>query len=168
MKKKNKLFIYREKEVHIVQVGGIILEPTKSVWSIYQVVDFVTYSGVHFHLYTTCNEYTVKKLKELEKQNKYFHYEGTLPHEQLIMEITKYDFGSYLTSNTHKDEKNDIMIFSATGNKMFDYLMARLPILCFDNMLAVIQFNEQYGVGITIKREQKKDLKKILCKIMGD
>ena len=133
-------------EIHIVY-GGVI----------YQTDDFyhernvnlfsrIVSQKMHIHVYAKpCADFA--KLKD----NPYFHYEGSVPYTQLIKEYAKYDFGLYLYGRT--DEKYGSYgtnIWERTGfsNKIFDYIIAGIPILYSDNYKAVCEFLDPLGLGI--------------------
>jgi hypothetical protein len=94
----------------------------------------------------------------LSSRNPYFHYEGFLPHKEMIKELRKYDYGSYLTAPCTEEAKKDILIMTTTGNKMFDYISAKLPIICFSHMAAMKEFIDRFNVGICIDPEEIANL----------
>ncbi len=101
---------------------------------------------IHIHVYA-------RKSKDFEilKDNKYFHYEGFFTYSELLKEYTKYDFGVYLygrTDNLFYDDN----IWNLTGfsNKIFDYILAGLPILYSSNLIAISEFLDTKRLGIKL------------------
>lgn len=90
---------------------------------------------VHYHIYPSIwDENDFSDLLMEDNKNPYFHLHRPLPYQELIDEISKYDYGiiacrknfrEQLKKTGYKDAKIDY----AGTNKFFDYLAAGLPIL---------------------------------------
>lgn len=89
------------------------------------------------HLYVYCSSWDEEKYKEYIKKDKellYFHFCKPLPHEKLLEEISKYDFGIASVRDGNWGDKNSSIhtkykYIYGCANKYFDYLDAGLPII---------------------------------------
>lgn len=153
---------YKDKDIHIVHVGGIRLEHDHFNQSIFEMASWIAKEGIHLHVYSRIDKLFEDRLRKLESENKYFHFEGFLDHKDMMVELQKYDYGSYLVTPFSKESSNEILVKTATGNKMFDYISAKLPIICIDNMLAMVEFIDEYKVGFYISKKEVRYFSKIL------
>lgn len=156
---KNKLS-YNDGYKHVVYIGSVSMDNIAFDGNIFTMYWKLKNVGCHLHVYSTKNDKKIEKAcKEFEKYNDKFHFHGNIPdHDTLMRELMQYDYGSYLSSGYNLLTINHPMIITAIGNKMFDYLMARLPILYHTDMIAVDQYNALFGVGIGIDKWFDYDL----------
>ena len=154
----------KDGEIHLVYVGGfspVSLSYIESIWEFYPKI---TDQKLHLHIYSKFDKQTEDKLKEINLKNPYFHYEGIKTHDIMIKEISKYDYGISLhTRNVSKFEKNYYVLMSF-GNKYFDYISAKLPIICSNNLIVLAKFIDKYSIGMHIDYNKVNSLKGILIK----
>lgn len=115
--------------------------------------------GVHVHLHCPAdNNY----IQSLLKKSIYIHYEGVTSPNDLITEMTKYDFGLAIFNLT---DRNKTFLDTAFPNKIWDYLASGLPIL-FADLLSFKQFAQETGVGrvLNLNDDIKKQVENV-CKI---
>ncbi len=160
----------KDKEMHLVYVGGIHLKSQPIGDSIWEFYPKITGQKIHLHMYisTKFNDASIKKLNEISKKNRYFHFERPLPHASLIRAISKYDFGICLDSWNKSNTKNEYFQFTSFGNKYFDYISAKLPIIILNEQTPVVEFVDKYGIGWHISRSQLKHLKKLIRVFKSD
>lgn len=155
---KNKLS-KKDKKIHMVYVGHIA---SQRDWleSIQAIAD----QRIYIHLYGKTANLNEIEDKERTKEyyekiisNKYIKIHTTVNQEQLAKEISKYDCGIFSFSKLEE-------IFEAisTGNKIFSYLEAGLPILCLKNFKAVNKIITDNKIGFAIDLNNKSELKKKL------
>jgi hypothetical protein len=144
-----------------VYVGGIYtkdLPETESLWKFYPKI---TKQEIHLHVYSKQPREVERRLKKESKADPYFHYEGYLPHKELMRELSKYDYGIQLFG--YEETKKDPMILKvAFGNKIFDYLSAGIPVIYSTNLTAVKEFVEKNRTGLGVPYSRIRDLKKYL------
>lgn len=129
-------------EVHVVQIGTFIPEdafPQFSSHGYYLIAQAFCNQGVHFHLYPSKYVKNVFDQQggsiyiELAKQNSYFHLHDPVPLEQLIHEISRYDFGlMLLQGNLFGIPENFVLneqFKFGLATRIFDYLEAGLDVL---------------------------------------
>ena len=145
-------------ELHCVYEGGIVAEKKhfrymEDIWL------QLAQAGVHVHFYTPYNPEYCKKVEQLHEN---IHYEGRINSTDLICEMTQYDCGLLLFHNVQEFK---IHLDMTLANKLFEYLMAGLPVAVGDNELHK-QFVEKYHVGAFLKmdgdiRQQVEKIKEI-------
>lgn len=147
--------------IHLVSVGAIPLVERPYAYSIWELYPKITCQKIHFHVYMHVDKNTENKLRKIETENQFFHYEGYLSHKKLIKELTKYDYGSYLDVWNRAKIKNSYFTIIAIGSRIFDYISAHLPIICSDDDFATVELLDKHNIGLHISSE-KYDMLKIL------
>ena len=71
------------------------------------------------------------------------HYEGCLPYEELMTELTQYDVGLVVLNIT---PRNNTFLQTTFPNKIFEYLFAALPV-AVANIDSLKKFANEYEVG---------------------
>lgn len=151
----------KDKEIHIVFAGNMDPHPT-----CLNTFNMVIKQKIHLHVYgKTANIYSDEsdRIKAHAKffKSKYFHLHKQLEQEELIKEISKYDYGLW-PGYYGKEYSTNKMILYETGNKFSTYFEACLPIIYIDNYKYIGESIQRYGAGIpiTITTPLKKVLKK--------
>ena len=121
-KKKEKLS-NKDGEIHCVFEGGIITNNINSHRYMNSMWQKFAEQKIHIHFYSTSN---INSCLELDNISEYIHYEGKLPLNELISEMTKYDCGLALFNVT---ERNKAYLKSDSFNKMYEYINSQLPIV---------------------------------------
>lgn len=104
------------------------------------------------------------KLKKIESENPFFHYGSYLSHKKLLKEISKYDYGLFVTSWNRGNIKNNYSTMTAMGNRIFDCISAHLPVISSDDAKAASNLIDQYNIGFHIPFNKIYSLKQILIK----
>ncbi len=153
----------KDKELHLAYVGGIQLSDSIGCESFWKFYTKITRQKLHLHIYSKQPKNIVKKLKAIEKEDKYFHYEGFIEHDKLIRELTGYDFGIHLFGDD-KGTETPIIMKVAFSNKNYDYLSANIPTIVSSNLLAASNFIRENGIGIVVEYSEINSLKSKLNK----
>ncbi len=125
-------------EIHCVYEGGI-WEGEKTLRYYEDIFTAIARQNIHVHFYSEENEY-VRSLGELHP---YMHYEGCLPYEELMTELTQYDVGLVVLNIT---PRNNTFLQTTFPNKIFEYLFAALPV-AVANIDSLKKFANEYEVG---------------------
>lgn len=101
---------------------------------------------IDIYIYGICEDKNLaEELIGYSKENKYFHYMGNCNPNELIQELTKYDYGIIPNVCTNDNKLNEIMM----PNKLFDYLSAGLPVLINkSNLKSLENFITNENVGL--------------------
>ena len=145
-----------DKELTICFSGGVITEEEYAdcpFGGFLGIADWCDENKCHFHVYPSVwNEKRYEKYIKRSEMDPYFHFHKTIPYEQLIKEISQYDFGITPTSDSIWDKDicgyntRNKYVYAAT-NKYFDYLDAGLPIISAIPQ-KFVQYLESEGVLI--------------------
>jgi len=163
---KNKLS-KKDKEIHLVYIGGFYYGDTMK-----KIISFLKETAkqkIHTHIYAHRQHISKEKdkeqvanaFKELEN-TKYFHIHKPLGAKEIIPEISKYDFGLFLSYTTSSE---NIEQTYCTGNKISTYLEAGIPCLQDENIIFTNKLITSLKVGISFNKENTKILKKTLNKL---
>lgn len=152
----------KDNQLHLVYIGGLYLDDFPTIESFWAFYPKITCQKIHLHIYSKQPEGIVKKLREMEKRDRYLHYEGFMEHRELLKKILKYDYGIQFFGR--EDKEPDIVNKVAFSNKLFDYISARLPIIVTSNQVAIADFVEQHHIGFSIPYYKIKYLKMLLVK----
>ena len=159
--RKNKKLSKNDNEIHLVYVGGLYLKErpeTESFWKFYPKI---TKQKLHLHIYSKQPKKVIEKFRIIETKNPYFQYEGFKYHDNLLKELTKYDYGLMLFGKDELAEQKLIQKV-AFGNKIFDYISANIPSIVSKEQVALSNFVEKNDIGISIKYKNIKNLGKYL------
>jgi len=152
----------KDGEFHLVFPGRLNPENLPYADSIWEFYPQLTNQKIHLHLYSRVDRKMEKKLREVESKNPYFHYEGYASHQSLIKELSKYDYGIALHGHNRAGLKKDYYSMTALGNKYFDYISAKLPILVVNDYLPIVKIIDKYGIGLYFDYKKLKSLKRML------
>lgn len=122
----------------------------------------ITSQGIHVHTYGKCPE---KKENEIyfneEKINKYFHFHGGVDVNDLTKEISKYDYGIILDYH-FEDIINPSHLKTTMGNRLFDYISAGIPTICFNQSEFFSDIIRDNNIGFSIDYKDLERFKEIL------
>lgn len=141
-----------DNQLHLVYVGGIYDQDNDFAESVWNIIKNITNKGIHYHIYSRVDDGFAIRLKMEQMKNPLFHYEGFLEHDILIKELSKYDFGSFLIL---KDNQIDKMITTGFGNKIYDYISAKLPIIVPKYAETISDFVLKHNIGYAIEDNTK-------------
>jgi len=162
------LIIEKEKketlnELHIVYAGNISNNPD-DVYIYY--IDFaheLASQKIHFHIYP--NPYQFSKAvvyKQLDAEEKYFHFHTPTNYKNIVKEISKYDWGLWWhdPSGGKRISKDKRKV--AIGNKMFTYIEAGIPIIVGKHNGHGRKIIDSASIGISIEKSDIKILNNVL------
>ena len=139
----------KKREMHIVYPGNIPLthDSMFQLW----LADRFREEKIHYHIYppplllSVVNaqhgltfESAFKSYIEHSSENPYFHFHRPIPAEQVVSEISQYNFGISVSSRDFKGINSSLNVdndyteykdYHAIASKIFDYFEAGLPIL---------------------------------------
>lgn len=138
--------------LHIVYQGNLDDERTGAHYDLVEIFDQIGKQGINLHIYSAREG---ESYKDLENQNKFIHFHGRLPPEELMIELTKYDFG-WAGFNA---EKNVLHLDAVLANKVLEYISAGIPVISFPHKTQK-KFLESENLGIVIS--EVSELKKYL------
>jgi len=160
----------RNNKIHLIYIG-LITQHDNKVRNMLNIFEQLSEKGFIIHVYPTRN----KKYPEYRKiSNLVMH--NQLPVKELIKEITQYNLGIAILNYELSDRKKVDETRFGFWNKMFDYLMAGIPVLTldlFEDMSEFVKMNE-FGISfkeiseLTPETLQSYDLNKIADKIVKD
>lgn len=145
--------IYELLDKTLLPNEGIYVEPARIDTILNKIGNI---SDCVFHIYIgECSDSDRKKIEELEK--KYFNFKAfyAIPHGELILKMSEYDYGCYLLTGG-KDipelESIDNLYFGSThfnavANRLFDYLDANIPIIT-TRPKKQCEYLEKFGVVV--------------------
>jgi len=123
---------------------------------------------IHYHLYSVPYSliYPVvfKELNRLNKFEKYFHLERTVPFHLISQEISKYDFGSMLRTSVYLNQYTLDYLKVATSYRIFNYLEAGLPVIISERYEFMKKIIEENKIGFSIKDSELGDFSKMINK----
>lgn len=152
-----------DNQFHLVSVGSLPLKGFVHSDSIWEFYPRITNQKMHLHIYAKADKATEEEFKKIQSKNEFFHYEEYISHEQLIKELSKYDYGVYLTP-WNRAKINNYFLITMFGNRIFDYLSAYVPVIGTKDCIAVSEMIDKYGIGINVSHNEIDSLKSILVK----
>ena len=154
----------KDGQPHLVYIGGLYFNNFQTIEPLWAFYPKITCQKIHLHIYSKQPEAIVKQLREMEKRDAYFHYEGYREHEDLVKELVRYDYGIHIFGNG-LPKKAELVYKTAFSNKNYDYLSAGLPIIVSNNLEAAAEFVLSNKIGFCI---QYKDVAKLKGKIANE
>ena len=158
----------KDKEIHIVY-PGFLANDSDSVKKFMFYFDNILKQKIHLHIYTFVShlpkneeEKYLKNYFDKIKDSPYFHLHSPLGPKELIPEISKYDFGLWLSYETNE---SNIEHNYAVGNKVSSYLEAGLPMIYHENTVFLNKLMKSYGLQIPFNEKNISELKKRLSKL---
>jgi glycosyltransferase involved in cell wall biosynthesis len=141
-------------KIHVIYGGTWGYKRQDSVESSFNMYKPLMDNGIHFHLYSyTINPKEIKMLRNYEKKNKYFHYEGFLSSEKLAKEYEKYDYGASIYTLTDKKLRNSMYIRTNFSNKLYDFMKSGLPIIALDTTEAIANLIRENKIGFVFSAD---------------
>ncbi len=128
--------------VHLVYEGGVTLQPD-TIRSFMPLLTRLAECGFHVHIHPDHHN-SDPAIKQAVASNPRMHWYPSLPPEELLTTLTRYDFGLIpfavpAQSRRHMD--------AALPNKLFEYLAAGLPVASVE-LYSVRRFLEQHEAGL--------------------
>ncbi len=128
--------------IHLVYEGHLDSRRSGGHYDLFQIFEEIAKQSIHIHIYPSREN---ELYEDLAEKNGFIHYHRHLPPQELMKEITKYDFGwsgfNVQKNRTHAD--------TVLANKTFEYIAAGLPVISFPHR-SQKRFIERHGVGIVV------------------
>ncbi len=154
----------KDGEIHIVNPSAFYSGDSLIYDSMIPYMTQILKQRIHLHFYVSGNIEKIKEIgnKELasndKKLMKYFHIHKFVPPEKLSEEISKYDFGLYITHYTDLVKKD--MVKFTSGNKISSYMEAGIPFIVKEENKLNSNLAKKHGIGVVVK--DINNMKKIL------
>jgi len=129
-------------KIHIVYEGSIRIDSGHRNYM--PIFKEIAKNKLHIHIYPSFH------VEEYEKEfinNPYVHYNKPISPNEIIYEMTQFDFGIIPFVESDKNTRH---LNSAVPNKLFEYLAAGLPVIASD-LEGIRYFIEKDNVGIVYK-----------------
>jgi hypothetical protein len=132
-----------DEKLHLVYEGVLSIDGYRG--RMLSLFKEIARKGIHIHIHGMGDERSLKAFKDPEKGIDTYHFEGKLPHEELMSTLTRYDAGLIPFQPYDRDQGYmDTML----PNKLFDYLVAGLPLIVPPTR-SISQFIARTGTGFT-------------------
>ncbi len=158
----------KDKALHFVYIGGFPNEPI-FLEKLHFFIKKTILQKIHLHFYTLIDHIKRKNEKDYISQlyfpfynNSYFHLHQSLGPKEIISEISKYDYGFFLS---YKRNLGDIERAFTLGNKVSSFFEAGLPIVYDSSFTFIDKLLSSYGLGISFNDKNIMHLKKHLKKL---
>ena len=146
--------------INLVYLGSMIPrnshhpEALFPLWGMPEAWDKLLKQGFHIHIYNSPfrsnAEDGMSPIIELAKKYKNLHLHEGVPHNQIIQEIGKYDFGLILSSVNMETNINSPLLWKgAVGTKFFTMIESGLPIIIMKEKQAKARFIENNNMGLS-------------------
>ncbi len=145
-----------ENNLSLCYAGGVVGEDDNSdcpaVFSM-AFIEMCEQGKCHLHVYpSNWDENRYRKYLEKEKESKYFHFHKPVVYEELIRELSQYDYGIMPARDDIWEMEGDesstkYKYIYASTNKLFDYIDAGLPIIAA-SPLKIVEYLRKMGVLI--------------------
>ena len=165
----------KDGEIHLVYIGGTGKPSVDFYNAQFNTLQNILDQKIHIHMYFS-SDITFNKNQEKEKEQtindfyevnknkttiKYFHIHETKGPKEIVPEISKYDFGMFISVHS---EIAGIEPKLNTGNKVSTYLEAGVPFFVRYNYKFNIALMKPYNLDF-IYPEDFKDLPKMIRKV---
>ncbi|MFQ6103222.1 MAG: glycosyltransferase [Candidatus Glassbacteria bacterium] len=130
-------------QMHIVYEGHLDQKRSGGHYDLFDTFRVITEQGINIHIYPSQEN---ELYRELARSSGLIHYHGSLKPDQLMGELTRYDYGWSGFNTT----KNRLHADTVLPNKTIEYIAAGLPVISFPHR-AQKRFIEENDVGIIIE-----------------
>lgn len=128
--------------IHLVYEGHLDSHRSGGHYDLFRIFEDIAEQDIHLHIYPS-NENKI--YEDLGERNDFIHYHRHLPPQELMAEMTQYDFGW----SGFNVQKNRAHADTVLANKTFEYIAVGLPVITFPHR-SQKRFIEKHGVGIVI------------------
>lgn len=156
----------KDKEIHLAY-PGFLLNKSEHIKEISNSLNEILNQKIHIHIYGMVSHISKKESDKYFDdmfhkfmKNKYFHLHKPLGPKEIVKEISKYDYGFYLTYIFNTPE-----IKLHTTHKLSTFLEAGLPIIYFKGCSFIDKLMGSYNIGASYNRQNLKNLGKNLKKL---
>ena len=140
------------------------------LWGMPEAWQLLLEQKFEIHVYNSpfrnLNESGMAPIIDLSKTFTNLHFYEGLPHEEIIDEITQYDFGINLSVvDFDKNQNADLLWRGAMGTKIFTYLEGGLPVLVNKEFESMSSFISANNLGCPISSNEISNFSKTLSRI---
>ena len=154
-------------ELHFVYMGGISAKimnnPKNKFIEFEDLISSLSKQNIHLHIYT--NPYTSPLIKEvyekIDQKNPLFHFHQTISQDQLIEEISTYDYGILPFYNEDGNFNATKRMYSISG-KVINFIEACLPVLISPDLRFQEWISSRYGKSIRVEKNQWNSIREHL------
>lgn len=163
-------------EIHIALAGSFGLEKlNQEDFGYYDIAKRIVSQGVHFHVYPHCHwlyapkaryEHMFSDFIELSKQTPYFHLHRTVPMDELVAELSRYDAAiSVIRSLIYGKvpRTHTLAHYNHCGSaRISDYIDAEIPVIINQELKLQCRVLANYGLPVVGSNEVIDDIKRPL------
>lgn len=140
------------------------------LWGMPEAWQLLLAQKFEIHVYNSpfrkLNEPGMETIIDLSKKFSNLHFHEGLPHEEIIDEITQYDFGINLSVvDFAKNQNADLLWRGAMGTKIFTYLEGGLPVLVNKEFESMSSFIHGRNLGCPISSTDIGSISKIIKRV---
>ena len=148
-------------EIHIVGMGAGMNE-----LDLHELIYKLIKQKMHYHLYlvpySNVGIRVFRKLVEMNKTEKYFHFHQALPFDKIVKETAKYDFAAKIDTPDHLNRFLPIYPKIGVAYRIYAFLDAGLPVLLSDSWINMFNILNKYKAVIPVSHEGISTLRKTL------
>lgn len=159
--------VLKSEDVHLVYAAGLARKSRNYQNHPAHLIDIfriVANQGIHLHIYIAyrkgSDRDSLSHYFQLEHDSDYFHIHEALPYDELVREITKYDFGFPFFDMRQSGRLPEF--HEAIGNNFFTYIEAGLPVICCSENIYLSQFTNLNSLGFSVSVDELSRLRSIL------
>ncbi len=168
-------------DIHVVSIGNFGIEKLgEEEWGYLEIARRFAEQKVHFHIYlhwlwlsmpASVKDHHLSDYIDLSKTSEYFHLHPTVPMDQLIQEISKYDFGVNVIAAKVMGKRikkyNDDHFKNCLSLRNIDYLDAGLPIIISRELNLQHFIAKKYGFTVDVSPEMFSNTKAYLKRFLS-
>lgn len=170
----------KDGEIHCVLIGNFEIEKETGEPGALALAKWLSSHQIHFHIYLhwfyarLSQEQFADKFSEyldLQRSTRYFHLHRSIPMNQVIQEISAYDFGvtahGAVVTPGGRPSRPPVHFRFGGGGRNLDYLDAGLPILFDPALRFQVRRARQYGLAIEITPDVMRNPRAVLSRYLG-
>lgn len=165
--------------INLVYLGNMIPrnshhpEALFPLWGMPEAWEKLLNQGFHLHIYNSPfrsnAEDGMSPIIALANTYKNLHFHEGVPHNQIIQEIGKYDFGLILSAVNMETNLNGPLLWKgAVGTKFFTMIESGLPIIIMKEKQAKARFIEKNKMGLSFHTDEHDQIMATVLKANYD
>jgi glycosyltransferase involved in cell wall biosynthesis len=154
---------YMDKEIHLVYAGSISPDTRYEYKYFIPTAENIVKNKIHFHIYPSSpTEERFSEYRNLEKQERYFHFHKHAPYKLLIKEMSQYDFGVLFERDIRGDRFIEEKAKTGMATKLFSYMEAGIPSIVNSHIETAKNFVEMNGIGFSLRENDFDRLRNLI------
>ena len=159
-------FSEEDGQIHIVYAAGISRKKsnTRIVGHSNQLDKWrsLVGQGLHVHIYvayprSTDEEYGLKDYFDFASESPYFHIEEALPYDDLLVELTRYDWAFCHFSFDRVPVRPGFEMGGSNG--FYTHIQAGNPVICSPSIPLYADIVKKYDIGIVVRDTQMNEVR---------